>query len=78
MQVEIDFNKSIESNASSYYDKGKEAKAKAERIQQAIEVIEYRLSQLDKQIKQKQEIKQAPKKWHENSIGFFQAMAFWF
>ncbi|MEK6972842.1 MAG: NFACT RNA binding domain-containing protein [archaeon] len=76
MQVEIDFNKSIESNASSYYDKGKEAKAKAERIQQAIEVIEYRLSQLDKQIKQKQEIKQAPKKWHEKFHWFFSSNGF--
>ena len=31
MQVEIDFNKSIESNASSYYDKGKEAKGERQK-----------------------------------------------
>jgi len=76
MQLEIDFNKSIEANASEYFEKGKEAKSKAVRIKQAIEVSEYRIAQLGKEIKQKQEVKQAPKKWYEKFHWFFSSTGF--
>ena len=76
MEIEINFNKSIEANASDYFEKGKEAKSKASRIKQAIEVTEYKLEQLGKEIKQKQEVKQAPKKWYEKFHWFFSSTGF--
>ncbi|PIU21793.1 MAG: hypothetical protein COT15_00555, partial [Candidatus Diapherotrites archaeon CG08_land_8_20_14_0_20_34_12] len=76
MEIEINFNKSIEANASDYFEKGKEAKSKASRIKQAIEVSEYKLEQLGKEIKQKQEVKQAPKKWYEKFHWFFSSTGF--
>lgn len=50
MQIELEYTKSIEENASHYYDKAKKAKKKLQGVQTAIEKAESKLKQLQKTI----------------------------
>jgi len=68
MQIEIDPKKSLEKNASEYFEKGKKLKKKISGISKTIEHYKQRLKKIEKeQIKveeQKSEIKRTPK-WYE-------------
>ncbi|MFH1235180.1 MAG: NFACT RNA binding domain-containing protein [Candidatus Diapherotrites archaeon] len=78
VQVEIDFSKSLEENASMYFDKGKEAKAKAERIRKAILETEKRLSKESKkaEVAKPEIFRKRAKEWFEKFRWFYSSDGF--
>ncbi|MCX6802608.1 MAG: NFACT RNA binding domain-containing protein [Candidatus Diapherotrites archaeon] len=78
VQVEIDFSKSLEENASLYFDRGKEAKAKAVRISAAIAETEKRLSKESKKAEEaKPELfRKRAKEWFEKFRWFYSSDGF--
>ncbi|MEM0360493.1 MAG: NFACT RNA binding domain-containing protein [Candidatus Diapherotrites archaeon] len=77
-EIEIDFSKSLEENASIYFRKAKEAKAKAERIRAAITETEKRLSREkeDKTEKKPEIFRKRQKEWFEKFRWFYSSDGF--
>ena len=66
MKIVIDTTKSIEENATRYYDKSKKAKRKFEGLKKAIDVSKKKIAKVDKEVnKEKKVYKEIPeKKWY--------------
>ena len=77
MEIELYFNKTVDKNASLYYEKAKKARNKLEGINKAIAMAEKKLdAELQKQVSllEKEEIKTKParkKEWYEKFHWFF-------
>lgn len=78
IRIEIDFSKSLEENASLYFDKGKKAGAKAERIRRAIAQTEARLLKESKKSKStgKRVFKKRKREWFEKFHWFYSSDGF--
>ena len=76
MKITIDITKSVEQNASMYFEKAKKAKHKLEGAKEALQESKKKLAKLDKQIKIKEEEekkKKPPRKkvWFEKFRWFY-------
>jgi len=83
MRISLDFTKSLEQNASDYFEQAKTAKKKAEGARKALAESVKKLSQLEKEIefkeeeeKQKAAKKQRKKEWYEKFRWFFTSDGF--
>ncbi|MFH2020027.1 MAG: NFACT RNA binding domain-containing protein [archaeon] len=76
MKIAIDFTKSLEENASDYFEEAKTAKRKAEGARKALEETHAKLKELEKNIETedtKEKAKKAARKreWYEKFRWFF-------
>lgn len=79
VEIEIDLKKSLEKNASDYFEKGKKAKKKIEGIKKTIALFEDKLSKIEKQQIKIEEEKAKPKriqKWYEKFRWFITSEGF--
>ncbi len=65
MDVEIDLEKSLEGNASAYFEKSKRAKRKLQGLRKAIVEMEERLGQVKEKPKRKQLAKKRKRQWFQ-------------
>jgi len=78
MKISLDLNKSIEENASLYYDKAKKSKKKLAGAKEALEKTLKRLNELEKkkiEAKEKEKI-QRKKEWYEKFRWFYSSEGF--
>lgn len=72
MEVEIEFTKTAQDNAKSYFEKSKKAKAKAEGALKATEELKNKLKGIEKEEVKSKEIKTIEKReWYEKYNWFF-------
>lgn len=72
MEAELDYTKSAQQNAESYFEKSKEAKKKLEGAEQAIKRLEQRIGELEKEkVKRKEITKKEEREWYEKFYWFF-------
>lgn len=83
MRIELDFTKSIEENASDFFEKAKQSKKKAEGARKAMEASEKKLDEIEIEISKKQEqenlkekIKDRKKEWFEKFRWFYTSDGF--
>lgn len=83
MKIELDLTKSVEENASDYFDRAKQAKKKAEGARAALESTLRRMAELEIEIKKKEalekereKIKERKKEWFEKFRWFFTSEGF--
>ena len=71
MKVQIDLKKSIEKNASTYFEKSKKAKLKLEGANKALKIQEKKLSRfVDEEIEEEIKVKRI-KKWYDKYRFFY-------
>ena len=82
-RITIDINKSVEQNASVYFEKAKKVKRKIEGAKEALEITEKKLKKLEKQklkedkIKEEQpEIIKTKKEWFDKFRWFYSSEGF--
>lgn len=75
-RIEIDFSKSLEENASNYFEKSKKAKAKAKKIKKAIKKTEKKLSQQKKTRPKTRVYKKRKRDWFEKFHWFYSSQGF--
>ena len=77
-EIEIDFSKSLEENASLYFESGKKARAKAKRISEAIARTEARLSKEESRKGEGKEtvFRKRKKAWYEKFHWFVSSDGF--
>ncbi len=76
MEIEIDLRKSLEANASDYFEKSKKAKAKAKRIKEAIHETEKRLLNAANETPVKVPPKKRKREWFEKFHWFYSSEGF--
>ena len=80
VEIVIDLKKSLEQNASDYFEKSKKSKAKIETIKKVIETYKSKLSKLEKEQIQVEEEKAAKEKrtvkWYEKYRWFITSEGF--
>ncbi len=79
VEVIIDFSKSLEANASDYFERAKKARAKAERIKRAIENTKRKLERESSKRGEKNEVKIFRKRkraWFEKFHWFYSSDGF--
>jgi len=77
MEIELDLKKSLEANASDYFEKGKKAKAKAKRIEAAIKKTEKKLSKAgEEKPDAKLPRKKRKREWFEKFHWFYSSEGF--
>ena len=81
--LSLDLNKSLEKNASIYYDKAKKFKKKLEGAEEALKKTKTKLNKLENQkkfsddtIQQQKEVKSREKKWYEKFRWFISSEGF--
>jgi len=78
-EIEIDFSKSLEENASLYFEKGKKARAKAARIRKAIENTKKKLKKETRKVAEKKEpaiYRKRKRSWFEKFHWFYSGDGF--
>lgn len=80
-QITLQINKSLEENASIYFEKAKKSKKKLKGAKEALEMNKKKLEKLSKEIKQKKKIqkqkpKAAKKEWFEKFRWFISSEGF--
>ncbi len=79
VQIELDLKKSLEQNASDYFEKGKKLKHKIEGIKNVIDLYKDKLSKIEKQElkfdEEKAKVKRIPK-WYEKFRWFITSEGF--
>ena len=79
MDVKIDFSKSVEENASDYFDKAKKSKKKIESIESAIKQSEKKLEtalKKSEKTEKKKIVMQRKKEWFESFHWFYSSEGF--
>ncbi|RMF55014.1 DUF814 domain-containing protein [Candidatus Woesearchaeota archaeon] len=82
MEITLDLNKSIEENASSYFEKAKKAKKKLLGAQEAAEQTRKRIEQLERKKEKelaaikKESVRKREKKWYEKFRWFHSSEGF--
>ncbi len=77
MEIELDLGKSLEANASDYFDKSKKAKEKAKRIKAAIRETEKKIARTGKEeIRRKIPQKKRQREWFEKFHWFHSSEGF--
>jgi predicted ribosome quality control (RQC) complex YloA/Tae2 family protein len=72
MEAELDYTKSAQQNAESYFERSKEAKKKLEGAEQAIKRLEQKIGELEKEKVITKEIqKKEEREWYEKFYWFF-------
>jgi predicted ribosome quality control (RQC) complex YloA/Tae2 family protein len=72
MEAELDYTRSAQQNAEAYFEKAKEAKRKLEGAKQAIERLEQRLNDAEKEKTASRELyKKEEREWYEKFYWFF-------
>ena len=69
MELEIDLNKSLNENASLYFDKSKKSKKKLDGLKKAVKDTEKKLNKMQEKEEKSSGLK--------NSIGFTLQIIFW-
>jgi len=77
-ELELSFEKSVEENASDYFEKSKRAKRKLEGLKKAIVETKARLAQMEKQnvVSVPSLVKKRKRKWFEDFHWFFSSDGF--
>ena len=79
MEVELDLKKSIEKNASDYFDKGKKLKSKIKGITETIELYKDKLKKVEKEqikVEAEEELKERKQHWYEKFRWFITSEGF--
>jgi len=83
MSITLDIHKSIEQNASIYYEKAKKAKKKIQGAKEAIETTKKKLKKLEKEVlkedkktEEQEKTKQTKKEWYEKFRWFISSEGF--
>lgn len=77
MKIELDFSKSIEENASAYFEKSKKSKKKLAGLMKAIEELQKKISNAEKAgSEKKQLVKKRKHAWFEAFHWFFSSNGF--
>jgi hypothetical protein len=72
MEAELDYTKSAQDNANSYFEESKDAKRKIEGAEQAIKKLELKVKQLEKEKEVSKELKKTEEReWYEKFYWFF-------
>ncbi len=76
--LELDLNKSVEENASDYYDRAKKIKKKIDGAKEALEESKRKLKKLEKEKSKeiKTEARRSKKEWYEKFRWFFTSTGF--
>ncbi|MAG08380.1 hypothetical protein CMO89_02825 [Candidatus Woesearchaeota archaeon] len=83
VSIAIDITKSVDKNASAYYDKAKKFKKKLAGAEEALKKTKIKLTKLEKQkkfsdntLQQQEEVKSREKKWYEKFRWFISSEGF--
>ncbi len=79
MEVEVDLNKSLEENASAYFERSKKAKKKLQGVEKAIKETEKKIGKLGKKKpkqKEKKLFRKRKREWFEKFHWFFSSSGF--
>ncbi len=84
MELSIDISKSLEENASDYFEKAKKARKKAEGAEEAVEKLKKKLAAEEKRVRKAEEKKekekesavQRKKEWYEKFRWFYSSEGF--
>ncbi|MCX8190034.1 MAG: NFACT RNA binding domain-containing protein [Candidatus Diapherotrites archaeon] len=68
MEIELNLDESIHKNIGNYFEKAKKAEAKAEKIREAMKVVEQKIKKLESKAQNEQKktpISKRPREWYE-------------